>query len=159
MSLLLSSLIRQLYGLMFLGSTTAFSAMVNTTIMFLQTACVIPQAILLFRGRERVLPNRYFSLGKFGPWVNGIAVAWVMFLDILYCFPTVLPVTAANMSYVIVVAVGLLMFVVVFWFASKRTVFVGPNVNVELMMERRQAALEVQRESHPKMEQTETNAN
>lgn len=116
--------------------------MVNTAILFLQTSCVIPQAILLYRGRDQVLPKRYFNLGKLGPFVNGTAVAWVVFLDVLYCFPTVRPVTAQNMSYVTVVVTGLLSFVVILWFTTKRGTFTGPQINVELMNERRQAALD-----------------
>ncbi|GJN65987.1 hypothetical protein PLICBS_000003 [Purpureocillium lilacinum] len=117
---LLTAICVTLYGLIFLGSTTAFSAMVNTTILFLQTSCVIPQAILLYRGRDRVLPRRYFNLGKLGPFVNGIS----------------------NMSYVTVVVTGLLSFVVILWVATKRGTFTGPHINVELMNERRQAALD-----------------
>lgn len=115
--------------------------MVNTTILFLQTACVVPQAIVLYRGRDKVLPERYFNLGRFGPYFNGLSVIWVIFLDVLYCFPTVLPVTPQNMSYVTVVVSGLLLFVVILWFATKKGKFKGPLVNVELMNERRQAAL------------------
>lgn len=116
--------------------------MVNTTILFLQTACIIPQAIILYRGRDKVLLKRYFNLGRLGPFVNGIAVGWVVFLDVLYCFPTVLPVTAQNMSYVSVVVAGLLSFVLILWFTTKKGTFIGPQINVELVNERRQAALE-----------------
>ncbi|GKU04897.1 amino acid transporter [Fusarium langsethiae] len=61
-ALLLSATFITLYGLIFLGSSTAFAAMVSAAIIFLQTSCVIPQAVLLYRGRERVLPLRYFNL-------------------------------------------------------------------------------------------------
>lgn len=116
--------------------------MVNTTIFFVQTACIIPQAILVYRGRDMILPKRYFDLGKLGPFVNGFAVAWVVFLDVLYCFPTVRPVTPQNMSYVTVVVSGLLAFVVIFWFTGKKGKFAGPHINLDLMNGRRQAALE-----------------
>lgn len=115
--------------------------MVSATIMFTQTSCVIPQAILLYRGRDQVLPNRYFDLGRFGPIVNAIAVAWTVFLDVLVCFPTSMPVSAENMNYVSVVFVGLTSFVVLLWFGTKKGVFVGPHVNIGLMNERRLAAL------------------
>jgi len=115
--------------------------MVNTTILFLQTSCVIPQAILLCRNRDEVLPERYFSLGKFGVVVNVISVAWVVFLDVLYCFPVFRPVTPENMSYVSVVLVGLLSIVVIIWFTTKKGKFTGPKINLELMNERRRAAL------------------
>ncbi|KAJ5089982.1 amino acid transporter [Penicillium argentinense] len=62
-AMILSSTVVTLYGFIFLGSTAAFSAMVGVNIMFLQTSCIIPQAIILYRGRETVLPPRVFSHG------------------------------------------------------------------------------------------------
>lgn len=52
-----------------------------------------------------------------------------------------MPVTPENMNYVSVVFIGLVLFVVVLWFATKRGEFKGPQVNLELMNERRLAAL------------------
>lgn len=133
----------QLYGLIFIGSTTAFSAMISAAIVFLQSSCVIPQAILLYRGRDRVLPERYFNLGRLGPFINATAVAWVFFLNVLYCIPTARPVNAQNMSYVSVVCVGLVSFVVILWFTTKRAVFKGPQIDYNLLRERREAAIHV----------------
>ncbi|KAF4502552.1 amino acid transporter [Fusarium agapanthi] len=141
-ALLLSAVFITLYGLIFLGSSTAFSAMVSAAIIFLQTSCVIPQAVLLYRGRDRVLPLRYFSLGKYGAAINGISVAWVVFLDILYCFPTTMPVTPENMSYVSVVFTGLVAFVIALWFTTKKGSFTGPQINLDLLNARRMAAVQ-----------------
>ncbi|CEI70466.1 hypothetical protein FVEN_g1028 [Fusarium venenatum] len=140
-ALLLSATFITLYGLIFLGSSTAFSAMVSAAIIFLQTSCVIPQAVLLYRGRERVLPLRYFNLGKYGTLINGVSVLWVVFLDILYCFPTAMPVTAENMSYVSVVFVGLVGFVIVLWFTTKKNTFTGPRIDIDMLNARRVAAV------------------
>ncbi|KAF2493506.1 amino acid transporter [Lophium mytilinum] len=140
-AMLLSASCISIYGVIFIGSTTAFSAMLSAAIVFLQTSCVIPQAILLYRGRDKVLPERYFSLGKCGAAINGVSVAWVVFLDILYCFPTSMPVTPQNMSYVSVVSTGLVAFVIALWFTSKKGKFVGPHVNYALLEERRHAAI------------------
>lgn len=115
--------------------------MINACIIFLQTSCVIPQGILLWRGRDKVLPKRYFSLGRWGVFVNAGAVAWVVFMDIVYCFPTLMPVTKENMSYVSVVAVGFLTFIIVLWFVSKRGKFKGPKVNLQELHRRREMAL------------------
>ena len=115
--------------------------MVSAAIIFQQTSCIIPQAILLYRGRD-LLPERYFNLGRFGPFVNATAVAWVVFLDILYCFPTVLPVTPQNMSWVSVVTVGLVAFIIALWFTTKRGTFKGPHIDMDLLNSRRHAALE-----------------
>ncbi len=115
--------------------------MVSSAIIFQQTSCVIPQAIVLYRGRDKILPERYFNLGRLGPFINALAVAWVCFLNILYCFPTTMPVTPQNMSYVSVVTVGLISFVLILWFTTKRGVFTGPTIDYDLLNERRNAAL------------------
>lgn len=65
----------------------------------------------------------------------------MLFLDVVYCFPTALPVTGRNMSYVSVVVGGLTGFVVLLWFGGKRGVFVGPRINMVVLEERRMAAL------------------
>lgn len=115
--------------------------MVSAAIVFQQTSCIIPQGILLYRGRDLVLPERQFSLGKFGAAINATAVAWVTFLDILYCFPTAMPVTPQNMSFVSVVSVGLVGFVFLLWITTKRKVFKGPQIDYELLKARRMAAI------------------
>src|ERR1700742_1260863 len=115
--------------------------MVSAAIIFQQTSCIIPQAILLYRGRDKVLPERYFNLGRFGPFINATAVAWVCFLNVLYCFPTTMPVTPQNMSYVSVVTVGLVTFVVVLWFTTKRGVATGPSFAYVSVDVRRNAPL------------------
>lgn len=131
----------QLYGLIFIASSTAFSAMVGATIIFLQTSCVIPQAILLYRGREKVLPKRVFSLGRYGAFLNATAVLWVLLLDIVYFIPTLQPVTVTNMNYVSVVTVGLVGFILILWFTTKRATFTGPNINMEKLRIMREEAL------------------
>jgi len=115
--------------------------MISAAIVFLQTSCIIPQAIILYRGRDRVLPERYFSLGKYGAAINAISVAWVVFLDVLYCFPTSIPVTPQNMSYVSVVSAGLVFFVIALWFTTKKGSFLGPKIDYDLLNERRHAAI------------------
>ncbi|ETS79646.1 hypothetical protein PFICI_09499 [Pestalotiopsis fici W106-1] len=89
-----------LYGLIFLGSSTAFASMVSANIVFMMTSYVVPQGIVAWRGRSRVLPARHFELGNWGLVINITSCVWVIFLDIVACFPINRPVTAANMNYV-----------------------------------------------------------
>ncbi|POR36006.1 Uncharacterized protein TPAR_03810 [Tolypocladium paradoxum] len=140
-AMLLSGTCISIYGVIFIGSTTAFSAMASAAIVLQQTSCVIPQAILLYRGRDKVLPQRYFNLGRLGAPINAISVAWVGFLDVLYCLPTVFPVTPQNMSWVSVVCVGLVVFVIVLWFTTKRGEFTGPHIDFDLLNARRMDAV------------------
>ena len=101
--------------------------MVGAAIIFLQTSCALPQAILLWRGRH-IMPERPFSLGRFGFAINLVSVLWVILLDILCFFPTERPVTKENMNYVSVVSVGLTAIVFTLYIFSKRGKYLGPRV-------------------------------
>ncbi|CAI7629664.1 unnamed protein product [Penicillium glandicola] len=129
-ALCLTGIVVSLYGLIFLGSSTAFSAMVGAAIIFLQTSCALPQAILLWRGRH-IMPERPFSLGRFGFAINLISVLWVILLDILCFLPTEMPVTKENMNYVSVVSAGLTAAVFALYIFSKKGQYLGPRLRNE----------------------------
>ncbi|KAH8652286.1 amino acid transporter [Xylariales sp. PMI_506] len=114
-ALLLTGVCVTLYGLILLGSSTTFKAMVNMVIIFMQTS--------------------------WGEPVNALSIVWVFFLYIMYCFPTSLPVTPQNLSYVAVVTTGLHAFIIILWFTTKRNVFTGPHVDLEMLKQRRKVAL------------------
>jgi len=86
--------------LVFLGSSTAFASMVGACIVFMTTSYVIPQGILAYPGRDKVLPPRYLNLGKWGLPVNVLGCVWVAFIDVVYCIPTAYPVTKENMNWI-----------------------------------------------------------
>ena len=46
--------------------------------------------------------------GLFGRAVNWIAVLWVAFVSVIFCFPTMVPVTPLTMNYSSVIFVGVL---------------------------------------------------
>lgn len=73
--------------------------------------------------------------------MNARAVVWVVFLDIIYCFPTVRPVAKANMNYVSVVVTGLAAFVIGLWFTSKKERFTRPKIDITQLTQRRIAAI------------------
>jgi len=142
----------QLYGLIFLGSSSAFSSMVGACIVFMTTSYVIPQGIVAWRGRDKVLPPRALNLGKLGLPLNILACVWVAFIDIVYCIPTAYPVTKENMNWIryvfegninhrkchglnafSVVIVGLVSFLLIAWYTSQRHIFKGPNINFNLL--------------------------
>lgn len=52
-----------------------------------------------------------------------------------------MPVTAENMSYVSVVFVGLVGFVIVLWFTTKKNTFTGPRIDLDMLNARRVAAV------------------
>lgn len=116
--------------------------MISALIIFLQTSCAIPQAILLFRGRSSVLPPRYFRITE--PRAgspNAVTVAWVLFTDVLACISVSHPVTLQNMNWISVVTVALLSFILILWWVDKRKTCRGPKVDMELMRLGKEEAL------------------
>jgi choline transport protein len=83
-----------LYGLIYIGSTTAFNSFIATAILFLNVTYAIPQAIVLFNGWKKTLPARYLDLGSvFGLICNLFSMLWVSLFTVIFCFPIFLPVT------------------------------------------------------------------
>ncbi|GAM88167.1 hypothetical protein ANO11243_061980 [Dothideomycetidae sp. 11243] len=117
-----------LYGLIYIGSTTAFNSFISLSILGLNVTYTIPQAIAVFRGRDKVLPaDRYLNLGPvFGPVCNVFSTAWMCLYTVLFCFPNFVPPTLQDMNYLSVVVVGVCVFVLLLWFVRKRKTFVGP---------------------------------
>ncbi|OAQ64481.1 amino acid transporter [Pochonia chlamydosporia 170] len=114
-------------GVLYVASTTAYSSFINLTLFALNITVALPQAALLVRGRG-ILPERAFSLGKFGYAINAVATAFVIFFSVTFCFPTGYPVTAGSMNYLIVVmAVGLVVTTAAWAFKLRKT-FTGPRL-------------------------------
>ncbi|RDW79090.1 uncharacterized protein DSM5745_05942 [Aspergillus mulundensis] len=119
------------YGLLYLASTNAFNSITTSAVLYLNISYVIPQAILLARGRSILPKSRYLNLGSLlGTFCNAFAVVAVSLLVVLYSFPTTLPTTVASMNYSSVVLVGLVLVIVGVWKVIGHD-FHGPNVDLE----------------------------
>lgn len=116
-----------IYGLIYIGSATAFNSFLSMSILSLNLTYALPQAILLIRGRERILPKRPFTLGRqIGPICNAFSILWIIFITIMFCFPTSVPTTVADMNYVSVIIVGISLLILISWWGGKRKTFSGP---------------------------------
>lgn len=129
---ILTAVFAILYGLIYVGSTTAFNSFISVSILGLNVTYTVPQAIVAMRGRDKVLPPRPFALGKWtGLFCNVFSSVWIAMYTVWFCFPTFLPVEAQNMNYLSVIAVGALLFIGLSWFLGKRKTFTGPKVVFE----------------------------
>lgn len=92
-------------GCVYLGSTTAFNALVSTGIILQQISFAFPAALMLYRRLkgtvDEVMPRAKvgFKL-RFGtgPVANVLTVVMALLALIFYDLPVVLPVTVGNMS-------------------------------------------------------------
>ncbi|KAI7977314.1 hypothetical protein EIK77_004730 [Talaromyces pinophilus] len=105
-SLVLVTIVQMLLGLINLGSSSAFTAFVSVGVVALAISYAIPIGASVFHKRQEV-NNAKFNCGPvLGLVVNIIALLWIAFELVLFCMPTVLPVTAVSMNYAAVVFVG-----------------------------------------------------
>jgi choline transport protein len=131
-----SSVFIAVYGAIYVGSKTAFNSFISMSILALNVTYMIPQGIVLFRGRDKVLPpSRYFNLGKIlGPFCNIFSVLWVSLYTVLFCLPTFLPAEVASMNYVSVVVAGVVLIIIIMWYSGKNKTFVGPVSYITLFI-------------------------
>ncbi|VUC26650.1 unnamed protein product [Clonostachys rosea] len=125
-ALTLTTIVQMLLGLINLGSSSAFVAFVSVGVIALAASYAIPIVISLLSGRKEVSKAAWKMPSNLGWVINIIAVLWILFEIILFCFPSTLPVTAVSMSYASVVFVGLWGLSAVWYGVHARKVFKGP---------------------------------
>lgn len=97
-----------LLGLIYLGNSTALNAVLSMSIVGLYITYGLP-IIFMIRGRGKIKND---SFGPFrmprtiGAIVNVVSLVFIAVVIVFSCFPTTLPVTAANMQYSTVVLAG-----------------------------------------------------
>jgi choline transport protein len=97
-SLILSAGLALLFGLIMIGSSSAFNALIAASVVALGVSYAIPVAINVCRGRK-MLPDRAFSLPNWLGWsANLLGLAYAIVTTVLFVFPPELPVTGSNMS-------------------------------------------------------------
>ncbi|KAJ5119221.1 Amino acid/polyamine transporter I [Penicillium atrosanguineum] len=130
--------LQMLLGLIYLGSSTAFNAVLSMAILGMYASYFSPILFMFMHGRRtsasiaRAIGTGAFNLGpRWGPTVNLIAMMWLMLAMVFSTFPTVMPVTPENMNYCVVVTMGWVAIGAVYYylFSGKRR-FTGPVVEL-----------------------------
>lgn len=131
-SLALTNLVVLVFGLIFLGSSSAFNAIVSASVVALGLSYGIPVFINVCRGRRMLPSTRAFKLPEWFAWFsNLLGVAYCILTTVLFVFPPDLPVTGTNMNYCIV-AFGIVVLIsVVQWFVDGRKNYTGPKVELD----------------------------
>ncbi|MCJ1355100.1 MAG: hypothetical protein MMC33_005091 [Icmadophila ericetorum] len=126
-AVILNFVLTVLLSLINIGSTTAFNALISLATLALYISYGFPIVLLVIRRlRGHNIEFGPWSMGKFGIFANVVAIAFCTFLVIFLPFPTIIPVTAQNMNYAVVVFAGVMLWAVASWFVSGRRRFVGP---------------------------------
>jgi choline transport protein len=132
-SLWLVAIICALLALIYIGSTTAFSALVSLPLITLYISYVIPILFILIR-KVRGQHPQYgpFKLGRWGIPINLFAVVYIFYILSFIPLPTIMPVTAVNMNYAGPLAVAVIFLALADWLFSGRFRFHVPVLKRDL---------------------------
>jgi amino acid permease (GABA permease) len=97
-SLCLTTLLVIIFGCIFLGSSSAFNAIISASVVALGVSYAMPVAVNCLRGRKMLPPRSFVLPTAFAWFANLLGIAYVIITTVLFVFPPELPVTASNMS-------------------------------------------------------------
>lgn len=118
-------------GCLYLASTAAFNALLNSCIVLQMISFWIPCVMLVIRRRsEAVLPSeRAFKVPQWLGWTcNLVVIGFGLIELVFFCFPTALPVTGSSMNYTSAIIGVEGLFIVVNWFCYAKRHFQGPII-------------------------------
>ncbi|CAM1510830.1 Fc.00g083430.m01.CDS01 [Cosmosporella sp. VM-42] len=120
-----------IFGLILLGSSSAFNAITAASVVALGVTYAIPPCINLLRGGNMLPETREFKLSNPVRWFcSVVGICWAVLTTVLFLFPPELPVTTTNMNYC-VAAFGVILFIsVTTWLVDGRKNYKGPQVHV-----------------------------
>jgi amino acid transporter len=103
-----------------LGSQQTIVAIFNITAPALDLSYVAVIIARRWYASEVKFVDGPFTLGKWGPPLNAIAVTWVLFISVVLFFPPTRPVTVLNFNYAICVAAFMAVFALSWWWLGAR---------------------------------------
>jgi amino acid transporter len=123
----LSCLLAFILALPSLGSSVAFSAATSIATTGLYISYTIPIAILLIEHKRFLEIRGPWNLGALSWPVALVATLWVTFVTIIFCLPTVNPVTSQTINYTVAAVGAVTIWSVGSWVLWARRWFKGPR--------------------------------
>ncbi|KAI9687442.1 MAG: hypothetical protein M1820_010433 [Bogoriella megaspora] len=124
---LLCGVLTTAFGAITLGSHTAFTDLTGTFVILTTVSYALAIAPNVITGRKNI-PRGPFWMGTAGYWINVIAVTLIIFFDIMFCFPAVLPVSTESMNYNSVILAGVTVLTAFWWLVHGIRKYPGPKL-------------------------------
>jgi hypothetical protein len=142
-----------IFGCIFLGSSSAFNAIVSASVVALGVTYAIPPAINCLRGRRMLPESRAFKLSNWLGWTCNlvsflrsttsrrvfadqtpqIGIAYAILTTILFMFPPEAEVTGSNMNYCVAAFAIVLVISVIQWFVDGKKNYTGPQLDIDAL--------------------------
>jgi amino acid transporter len=131
-AILLSCIISALLSLINVGSLTAFNAIISLQVVSLMFTYACSLSCILYRRlfHQELLPTARWSLGRWGPAVNIIALAYTLFSFFWSFWPANVEVTAGNFNWSAVLFSSVFMMSLIMYFVQGRKVYKGPVTQI-----------------------------
>ena len=118
-----------LLGLINIGSSVAFNAIVSLVVAAYFGSYMIPLVIVIIkRIKKQPLQMGPWNMGKWGLAVNIFSMIWLIITWTFSFFPIAVPVVPETMNWSSTLWGGLMSFGLIWYFAVQRKVFTGPNL-------------------------------
>jgi amino acid permease (GABA permease) len=113
-------------GLPYLWNSAAYAAVTAIATIGLYIAYVAPTYLRLRQGSN--FRRGPWHLGRWSYLVGWTAVAWVVFITILFMLPTASPIGWGNFNYTVIAVLVVIGFAGIYWLVSAKNWFTGPKV-------------------------------
>jgi choline transport protein len=111
----------------YIGSTTAYNAIVSLSSIGLHVSYVLPILFIMLRKiRGPSIAYGPFKLGRWGVPINMFALFYLIYVIIWMPFPTILPVTGPNMNYAGPILLAVIICGITDWFIGGHKRFEFP---------------------------------
>lgn len=143
-AMVMGMIVEILLGLVYFGSSAAFSAFSGVGIILLTLSYGCPVAVSLIIRRRRDIKHGNFYLGHLGVFcnivtvgsfplshrclyiINALLLAWTLLAIPLFCMPTFKYVTVNTMNYAVVVFVGIVLISALWYWVWGHENYAGP---------------------------------
>lgn len=134
-SIALTFIVVVVFGLIDLGSSAAFNAIISASVVALGLSYGIPVTINVLRGRKMLPASRPFKMPEWLAWpANLLGIAYVLITTVLFVFPPAIPVSGTSMNYCIVAFAIVLLISMITWFVDGRKNYKGPKIWIDPSM-------------------------
>ncbi|KIV94412.1 hypothetical protein PV10_02179 [Exophiala mesophila] len=108
-----------LLSLLVFGPYTVLNGIFGSSILCLNVTYWVPIFFVLRKNRKTLPEKRTFNLGRAGPFINILALAWLTLTEVTLSLPSYYPVTASGMNWSPVVFIGFLIAIMGNWFVVR----------------------------------------
>lgn len=119
-------------GAIQLGSTIVVNAILGSAIICCNISYAIPIGLLLLTpSRTQIIGRPWFTLGRFGRLVNGVALLWLILASVALSFPVYRPITLSTMNFACISVGVVAALSVVTWFTTSKKHYITPTAVIE----------------------------